>query len=113
VQLRHRIFGTSDGVTDGALVVVDLVVVAALKGLVAEEVNCGVGHAAGLLGLVLQVLQAICLVPAGWEDIEGDLATNGEATGESMLVSVSIFAVPQPLHLVCLVPGYVIGKDSG
>jgi hypothetical protein len=26
------------------------------------------------------VLQAVCLVPAGREDVKGDLAANGEAT---------------------------------
>lgn len=74
--------------TDGAGVGVDFVVVAALEGLVAEKVDGLVGDAVGLLGLVLEVLQAVGLVPAGGEDIEGDLATNGETiVGESPLIS--------------------------
>ena len=35
--------------------------------------------ATGLLGLTLEVLKAISLIPAGWEDIEGDLSTDGVA----------------------------------
>ncbi len=61
------------------LVVEDLVVVATLHRLVAKEVDGGVLDAAGPLGLVLEVLQAVRLVPARGEDVEGDLAANGEA----------------------------------
>lgn len=68
-----------DGVSDGAGVGVNLVVVAALEGLVAEEVDGVVGDAIGLLGLVLEVLEAVGLIPASGEDIKGDLASNGEA----------------------------------
>lgn len=57
---------------------VDLVVVAALKSLVTEEVNVLVGNAIGLLGLVLEVLEAVGLVPASREDVKGNLSTNGE-----------------------------------
>jgi hypothetical protein len=63
-----------------ALVSEDLVVVAALHRLVAEEVDRGVLDASRLLGLVLQVLQAVRLVPAGREDVEGYLAADGEAS---------------------------------
>lgn len=68
-----------DRVPDGAGVGVDLVVVAALKGLVAEEVDVLVGDAIGLLGIVLDVPEAVGLVPASGEDVEGNLASNGEA----------------------------------
>lgn len=64
---------------DGAGILVDFVVVAALGRLVAEEVNVLVGDAVGLLGLGLEVLEAVCLVPAGGEDVKGDLAADGEA----------------------------------
>lgn len=78
----------SDGVSDSAGVGVDLVVVAALKSLVAEEVDGLVGDAIGLLGLVLEVLEAVGLVPASGEDVEGDLASNGEAErAQSMLAT--------------------------
>lgn len=68
-----------DGVSDGAGVGVDLVVVAALEGLIAEEVDGVVGDAIGLLGLVLEVPEAVSLVPTSGEDVEGDLTSNGEA----------------------------------
>ena len=58
---------------------VDLVVVAALVGLVAEEVDRLVGDAVGLLGLLFEVLEAVGLVPAGGEYVERDLTSNGEA----------------------------------
>lgn len=80
-QLPHRVLGPGDGVAHGPLVVVDLPVVAALHGLVAEEVDRGVLDAAGPLGLVLEVLQAVRLVPARGEDVEGDLAADGEPGG--------------------------------
>jgi hypothetical protein len=65
-------------VANGAWVLVNLVIIAALEGLVTEEVDGGIGDAAGLLGLVLEVLEAVPLVPALREDVEGDLATDGE-----------------------------------
>lgn len=65
--------------TNSPRILVNLVVVAALERLVAEEVDGGVLDAVGLLGLVLEVLQAVGLVPAGGEDVEGDLAADGEA----------------------------------
>jgi hypothetical protein len=56
----------------------NLVIVAALVRLVAEEVDGAVLDAAGLL-LGFDVLQAVRLVPAGGEDVEGDLAADGVA----------------------------------
>ena len=79
LDLGHGVLGPRDRVARDAAVGVDLVVVAALEGLVAEEVDRRVVHAAGPLGLVLDVLQAVRLVPAGGEDVEGDLAADGEA----------------------------------
>jgi hypothetical protein len=57
-------------VTNGSRVLVDLVVVAALVGLVAEKVDGGVVDAAGLLLFCGDVLEAVCLVPTLGEDIE-------------------------------------------
>jgi hypothetical protein len=67
-------------VANGALVGEDLIVVAAGGGLVAKKVNVLVGDAAGFLGLGLEMLEAVGLIPPGREDIKGDLAANGEAT---------------------------------
>ena len=64
---------------DRAIVGEDLVVVATGVRLVAEEVDGLVGDAVGLLGLALEVAQAVGLVPADGEDVEGDLAADGEA----------------------------------
>jgi hypothetical protein len=66
-------------VANGSLVCEDLIVVAAWGGLVTEEVDVLVGDAPGLLGLGLEVLEAVGLIPPGGEDVEGDLAANGEA----------------------------------
>lgn len=60
----------------GPRILVDLVVVAAFEGLVAEEVDRGVGDAVGFLGFVFEVLEAVGFVPAGGEDVEGDLAAD-------------------------------------
>ena len=78
LDLLVAVVGSRDRVAHGAGVAEDLIVVAALEGLVAEEVD-GLVLDAALLGLVLEVVEAIGLVPASGEDIEGDLATNGEA----------------------------------
>ena len=67
---------------DRALVGEDLVVVATRVRLVAKEVDGLVGDAVGLLGLVLEVAQAVGLVPADGEDVERDLAADGEAAKE-------------------------------
>ena len=71
--------------TDRPRIFVDLVVVAALKTLVAEEVDVLVVNAREMLSricLSLYVLQAVSLVPTVGEDIEGDLAANGIASDQ-------------------------------
>lgn len=65
-----------------------LVVVAALLRLVAEEVYSRVPYAARLLGLVLQMLETVCLVPARGEHIERDLPTDREPAHPHPLVSI-------------------------
>jgi hypothetical protein len=69
-------------------VFVDLVVVAAGERLVTKEVDILVSDAVGLLGLGFEVAQAVSLVPAGGENVERDLAANGEAfrAGVSLLL---------------------------
>lgn len=64
--------------TDRARVGVDLIVIATNKTLVTEEVD-GLVLGSGDVLLGLDVLQAVGLVPASGEDVERDLATNGEA----------------------------------
>ena len=62
-----RVLPALDGVADSVAVLKDLVVVAALKGLVAKEVN-------GLeCAVLLHVLQAVRLVPPRGEHIKTDL----------------------------------------
>jgi hypothetical protein len=75
-------------VADGARVLEDLVVVAALVGLVAEEVDGAVLDAADLL-LGFDVLQAVGLVPASGEDVKGDLAADGVAVKNVLLAGAS------------------------
>lgn len=90
--------------TDGALVREDLVVVAALEGLVAKEVHGGVLHTTRLLGLVLQVLQAVGLVPAVGEDVEGDLAADREGQAQ-VAEALAQLGDKRLAHLVDLVEG--------
>jgi hypothetical protein len=70
----------------------DLVVVAALKGLVAEEVDVLVRYAARPLGILLEVAEAVGLVPADGEDVKGDLASNGEARSRVSVNTCSTIA---------------------
>ena len=69
--------------TCGSGIFEDLVVVTTWRGLIAEEVDGLVGDTTGLLGVVLEMAQAVCLVPTVGENVEGDLTANGEAV-ESM-----------------------------
>lgn len=88
LELLHRVLGPRHRVSDRPGVLVDFEVVPALERLVAEEVDRRVGYPSRLLGLGLEVLQAVGLVPAGGEDVEGDLTADGEAVwredGQSM-----------------------------
>lgn len=68
LELSGRVLGALDAVADGTRVLVDLVVITALVCLVTEEVDGFVLGAELLLGL--DVLQAVCLVPASGEDVE-------------------------------------------
>lgn len=56
----------------------DLVVIASLLRLVTKEMDGFVLDTCQLL-LLLDVLEAICLVPAGGENVERDLSTYGES----------------------------------
>lgn len=77
LKLLHSIIGIHNRVTDCSGILINLVVVSSDETLVAEEVDVLV-IGAGKLLLGRNVLQGIGLVPAGREDIERDLAANGE-----------------------------------
>lgn len=70
-----RMLRVLDPMSDSALILVDFVIVAALVGLVAEEVDGRVLDAGNVL-LQCKVLQAVCLVPAGGKDVKGDLSAD-------------------------------------
>lgn len=76
LQLPCHIIRVRDRVSNSPRILIDLIIIAALERLVAKEVDRRVRDTAWLLSLVLEVLQAIGLVPASWEHIEGDLATD-------------------------------------
>lgn len=99
-ELLHRLLGPLDRVADRPGVLIDLVVVPALEGLVAEEVDRRVGNPSRLLGLVLEVFQAVGLVPAGGEDVEGDLAADGEAVWRKRGEGQSMAAVHPPVRAI-------------
>lgn len=74
-QDAHGILGRLDRVAGHIRVGINLVVVTALKGLVAKEVNV-------LEALLLDVAEAVGLVPASGEDVKRDLTADGEGQGE-------------------------------
>ena len=64
---------------DRPRVLVDLIVVAILEALVAKEVDVLVVDTGEMFGWIcfgFDMLQAVCLIPAVREDIEGDLTAN-------------------------------------
>lgn len=79
LQLCHRILRAGHRVSDCPRIAVDLVVVSSLVSLVTEEVDRLVLDTSRLLRLVLEVLQAVGLVPSGREHVEGYLAADREA----------------------------------
>lgn len=86
LDLLVAVVGPRNRVAYGAGVAVDFIIVAALEGLVTEEVD-GLVLDAALFGFVLEVVEAVSLVPAGGEDIEGDLSANGEAVPERVVLA--------------------------
>lgn len=70
LQLGHSLLGVLHCVAHSPRVFVNLPVVAALVGFVAEEVNGLVFHAVRHVLLVLNVLQAVRLIPALREDVK-------------------------------------------
>lgn len=76
LQNAHRIFGTLYSVASCTRIVENLPIVTTLKGLVAKEMDFLVFNAIGFLGVVLEMLEAVCFVPAVGEYVERDLATD-------------------------------------
>lgn len=87
LQLLNRIVRIRDSVSNRPRVFKDLVVIATRTGLVTKEVDCLVRDAARLLGILLQMAQAVGLVPAVGEDVEGDLAANGKAMSSLLVLN--------------------------
>jgi len=56
-------------------ILINLIIVAAFVRLVSKEMNSRVVNPTDFL-LCFEMLQAVCLVPSGGEDVEGDLTTN-------------------------------------
>jgi hypothetical protein len=84
--------------SDGPAVLVDLVIVSSLVSLVSEEVDL-------FEALVLDMAESIGLVPALWENVEGDLAANavGQVVrGKLLLQEVDKVAANVVLLVVCL-----------
>jgi hypothetical protein len=86
-DLLEAVGGILDRMADGSGVLVDLVVVTTRESLVAEEVD-GLVVDAGDVLLVLNMLQAVGLVPAIWKDVEGDLTAYRVAGEKSVAVQV-------------------------
>lgn len=60
----------------------DLIIIAPLERLIPKEMHRRVLHPTDVL-LGLDVSQAVGLVPAGGENVEGDLAADGEGQSEA------------------------------
>lgn len=61
---------------DGSWILKYLVIIATFERLVAEEMDVSVVYTTRRVLLILDVLQAVCLVPASWEHVERDLAAD-------------------------------------
>lgn len=75
--------------SNGSWILEDLVVVTALVCLVTEEVDSRIVDATWQILLILNVLEAVCLIPTLRKYIEGDLTTNGVAVIVSSVSSMS------------------------
>ena len=72
LQNPHCILWVLHAMPNRPRIIVDLPIIAALKAFVPKEVDVFVFDTRDLF-LLLDVLQTVGLVPACWEDIEGDL----------------------------------------
>lgn len=79
------------------LILINLIIIPPLIRLIPEEMNSRILDPADFF-FFCQVLQAVGLVPAGGEDVEGDLAADGETVGGEGVVSGG---------------RWIVGKDMG
>lgn len=71
----HGVIWIFHGVSNGSGVGIDLPIIATFESLVAKEVDVFVVDPAQSL-FSFNVTEAVCLIPTGRENIEGDLATD-------------------------------------
>jgi len=81
LQLRIRVLRVLNLVPNRPLIAINLPIVTTRVRLVAKEVNLVVHHTAPAL-LFRNVLQAVCLIPADGEHVEGDLSADGVCEAE-------------------------------
>jgi hypothetical protein len=92
LQLKHLfdqfngMVWPSDRVPVGSLINVYLKVVASLETLVTEGVDCFVLDISPLF-LGFNMSKIVCLVPASWKDIKGDLTSNRVSVRVSALIA--------------------------
>lgn len=75
LQFPHRTLRTLNTVSHCPTVLIDLIIISTFVCLISKEMYSRVVNPADLL-LRFQVLQAVGLVPAGGEDVKGDLAAD-------------------------------------
>lgn len=81
-QDRDCILWALDFMSRCTLILVNLIIISPPVCLVAEEVDGCVLYSGQIL-LRFQVLQAVCFVPSGGEDVKGYLSTNRVATDDT------------------------------
>src|SRR5690242_4012734 len=114
LQLRICVIRVLDRVSNRPLVAVDLVVVTALVRLITKEVDSLVVDAVLPLLLLCNEVQAVCLVPAGREYVEGDLPADRvcEAiVGEGLLQRAYHGRADVVFDVVCLVLVSLLGRS--
>lgn len=76
VELCNRLARIHDGMPNCSRITENLKIISTLKGLVTKEVNCLVLDTMRHVLFILDVLEAICLVPAFWEDVERNVSSD-------------------------------------
>jgi hypothetical protein len=76
LHLRIRICWVLNGMPNRPRVLINLVVITPLHRLVAEEMDSVVFYTIRQVGVVFDMTEAVGFVPAGGENVEGDLATD-------------------------------------
>ena len=68
-------------------ILINLIIIAPLIRLIAKEMNSRIIDPRNLF-FVLEMLETVGFVPAGGEDVEGDLAADGESVLNSRLMDM-------------------------